>query len=166
MITRVNFFSFLLVIGFVTGCDTAPSSSSASTTIRSDSFTFTIPEGWISVKPDRKKTKAELLYGSKTWYRADAMIRVDSGKPAIPNAMELAKSFAESDKGKLLPDTVDLAGETGYVVVTESKTLRAPCYFIAVIRNEKCYLLMGASKGKVEVKDVIDEIRQSWEWID
>ena len=166
MMTRVIFFNILFVIGFVLGCDTPPPSHSASTTIHFDGFTLTTPEGWLSVKPDATKTKAVLLYGSKTWYRADAMIKVDVGKPAIPNAMELAKSFAESNKGKLLPDTVDLAGATGYVAVTESKTLQVPSYMIAVIRNERCYLLMGASTGKVSVEEAIEEIRQTWEWSD
>jgi hypothetical protein len=127
-------------------------------------FSFSIPNGWTVVNPDRKKTKAMLLLDGTTWQNAKAMIKVDVGMPAAPTAKQTAESFAKSAKGSVSPETMDFDGEPGFIALTSSAKLTTPRIVIVLYHDGKAYLLMIGATDGIDVDDAVSHIRKSWKW--
>jgi hypothetical protein len=154
------FFALIAVLfcaGSVLRADDAPARTSFG------AFEFAIPSGWASIKPDREKTAAMLLLNGTAANNADAMVKVDVGKPAAPTAKDLAKALAGKD-GKVYPDPVSVDGTDGIKVETKSTDMSRPKLAIVIFRDEKVYLLMAAEKQGSHVSDAVDQIVKTWKW--
>ncbi len=127
-------------------------------------FSFTIPNGWKVVTPDRDKTKAMLLLDGTTLQDAKAMIKVDVGAPTAPTAEALAQLFAKSTGGTVSPEPLDFDGTPGIIASTTSTAMSTPRNLTVVFRANQVYLLMVAANEGVDVSAPIAEIRQSWTW--
>jgi len=139
------------------GSDGAPAKTSFG------AFEFAVPAKWSRVKPDREKTAAMLLLNGTAWNNADAMIKVDVGKPTAPSATELAKALAGKD-GQVYPNPVPLDGSDGIKVETTSTDISRPKFAIVVFRGEKAYLIMAVGKSGTNLSDALDKITKSWKW--
>jgi hypothetical protein len=126
-------------------------------------FEFAIPSKWSRVEPPGAKTAAMLLLNGSAWNNADAMIKVDFGKPAAPTPQALAKALAGKD-GKVSPDPVLVDGEKGVKVETTSTDMSRPKVAVIVYRNGTAYLIMGAEKNGSAVSGALDEVVKSWKW--
>ena len=164
----MRFFSTILVsMIFVIGCHQSNDSWNQLTdTGHYGDFSFEPLADWNSIPTDRNKTLVTLLYGGTTWNRAEAMIKIDVGKPVEHSAEGTAKAFATSNQGKISPDTLDFDGEPGILVTTSSTSMQTPSHVVSIYRNGKIYLVMGASTGKTSVSDAIESIRSTWKWND
>ena len=175
-LTKCLLLSVLGIVGCTSSTTPPPAGTHASTvettteSNRTDAsqlfgdFSFSIPNGWTVVNPDRKKTKAMLLLDGTTWQNAKAMIKVDVGMPAAPTAKQTAESFAKSAKGSVSPEIMDFDGEPGFIALTSSDKLTTPRIAIVLYHDGKAYLLMiGATQG-IDVDDSVSHIRKSWKW--
>lgn len=127
-------------------------------------FSFSIPDGWTVVTPDRDKTKAMLLLDGSNWQNAKAMIKIDVGTPAAPTAKQLAEGFAKSAGGNVSKDTLDFDGTPGISASTSSNELTTPRNMIVVYRDGKVYLLMAGATAGVDAGDAVSHVRESWKW--
>src|SRR4051794_28133236 len=86
----------VVLIGCNPQAQTPPADKTVSTskTESFGEFRFEIPAGWSRVQPDKDKTVAMLLLNGTVWNNADGMCMVDVGKPAFPNAKEMAMKLA------------------------------------------------------------------------
>jgi hypothetical protein len=175
-LTNCLLLSVLGIVGCTSSTKPPPTGAQASTvettteSNRNDAsqlfgdFSFSIPNGWTVVNPDRKKTKAMLLLDGTTWQNAKAMIKVDVGMPAAPTAKQTAESFAKSAKGSVSPETMDFDGEPGFIALTSSDKMTTPRIVIVLYHDLKAYLLMiGATEG-IDVDGAVSHIRKSWKW--
>ncbi|REK06814.1 MAG: hypothetical protein DWQ37_22500 [Planctomycetota bacterium] len=144
-------------------------STSASPVVRSGpvvesfgAFDFELPPAWKRAKPDRTETKAMLLLGATNWQQADAMIKVDVGKPALPTARQTARAMAGRD-GHVFDAPLMLDGVEGIRVQTPSDDLSRPRYAVVVYREGKVYLIMAATKGP-EIKHAMKQVLDTWQW--
>jgi hypothetical protein len=126
-------------------------------------FKFVVPATWSSIKPDRDKTAAMLLLNGTAWNNADAMIKVDVGKPATDSARAMAAALAGKD-GKVYPDPIHIDGSDGIKVETSSTDMSRPKYAVIIFRNEQAYMIMAAQKSGVDVSDALQQIVKSWKW--
>lgn len=156
----------VIVLG---GCDRASQApptelpSVPNTSMSFGDFQFETPIGWSRAQPDRDKTMAMVLLNGTTWSRADGMIKVDVGKPTLPNAEAMARALAGSD-GQVLVDPVFVDGESGVRVKTTSTDMSKPSHAVVVFRNGKVYLIMAAGGNGVDVTDAFDHALQTWRW--
>lgn len=127
-------------------------------------FSFTIPNEWKLVTPDRNKTKAMLLLDGTSWQNAKAMIKVDVGSPTAPTAEALAKTFAAEVGGTVSQEPLDFDGASGIYVSTSSTNLATPRIMILILRRNQLYLVMAAAVTEVDVSSPIATIRESWKW--
>src|SRR5205823_85467 len=97
------------------------------------------------------------------WNNADAMIKVDVGKPSAPSAKALAKALA-GEGGTIYPDPVPIDGSDGIKVETTSTDMSRPKFAIVVFREGKVYLIMAAQKSGTDVSDAQNQIVKSWKW--
>lgn len=151
------FFAVVCLTSSALGADEKPARTSF------EGFAFSIPKGWTRAEPDRSKTAAILLLNGNDWRQADAMIKVDVGKPSVPSAETLAKSLAGKD-GKVHSDPVSIDGTDGIKVETNSTDMSRPKLAIVVYRDHKVYLLMAAEKKGKRVSKALDQIVSSWRW--
>ena len=172
----MRFFSAILVsMAFLVGCHQSNDSQNQSVSVdrtpdnypvNYGDFSFEPLVGWNSAPTDRNKTLVMLLLGGTTWNQAEAMIKVDVGRPIEPSAEGTAKAFAVSNQGKISPETLDFDGEPGILVTTSSTSMQTPSHMVSIYRNGKLYLVMGASTGKTPVSDAMESIRSTWKWND
>jgi hypothetical protein len=127
-------------------------------------FSFSIPDGWTVVAPDREKTKAMILLDGTHWQDARAMIKVDVGTPTAPTARQLAEGFANSTGGKCDVESLEFDGTPGVSVSTTSTTLTTPRDMIVIYRDGKAYLLMAGAVEGVDLSEAVAQIRKSWKW--
>jgi len=125
-------------------------------------FSCLIPDGWTVVSPDRDKTKAMLVLQEAD--EVKAMLKVDVGTPTAPTPEALARQFAQSTGGKVLPQGVDFDGVPGVGVMTASKTMDMPKNVVVLFRNEQVYLVMVAAVEGTDVLGAMSTIRYSWKW--
>lgn len=149
--------SVLLCAGCGSRAETAP------TRTQFGAFSFVIPAGWSRVESDLKKTAVALLFNGTAWNNADAMLKVDVGKPALPTAKELAKSLA-GDDGKIYPEPVSVDDVDGIRVETTSTDMTRPKVEIVIIRGEKLYMLMAAETKGSRTFEAVNQIVGSWKW--
>lgn len=127
-------------------------------------FSFMIPDGWTVVAPDRDKTRAMLVLQEAD--EVKAMLKVDVGSPTAPTPGALARQFAQSTGGKVLPQQVDFDGVPGVGVMTASKTMETPKNVVLLFRNEQVYSVMVAAVEGADVLSAMTTIRYSWKWKD
>jgi amino acid transporter len=133
--------------------------------VSTDDFSFLIPDGWSRVPPDRTQTKVMLLAGGSHWMEADAMIKVDVGRPVDPSVDVAVEGLAEMWGGEVLKGETTLDGERALVIRSEHRgTGLQPVEGIAVFRNDRFYLIMGGMTEWHSVVDAVEEIRESWKW--
>ena len=154
---------FLAIVSALFGAGTFVLAEDAPKKTSFGEFEFAIPAKWSSVRPDREKTAVMLLLNGTAWNNADAMIKVDVGKPAAPTAEELAKALAGRD-GKVYPDPVLVDGAKGVKVETSSTDMSRPKFAIVVYRDGKAYLIMAAEKKGDAISDALDAVVKSWKW--
>ena len=91
-----------------------PSSIAATATRQQfGEFSFEVPGGWSQVSPDRSTTKA---HDPTWWNELDEFEGNDQGRcwfARIPTVQEMAKGFAQSVGGQVLPNAVDVDGVSG-----------------------------------------------------
>jgi hypothetical protein len=126
-------------------------------------FALVIPDGWTRVDADRNKTAAMLLFNGTAWFNADAMIKIDVGKPTARSAMETAKALAGAD-GKVFDVPVSVDGIDAIKVETTSTDMSRPKCAIVFHREGKVYLIMGAEKKGKRVSEALDQMVKSWKW--
>ena len=126
-------------------------------------FLFEIPIGWTRVQPDREKTAAMILLNGTTWDRADGMLKVDVGKPALATARQTAEALAGKD-GRVLPEPVSLDGVEGIRVETTSTDMSRPRFAVVMYRDDKFYLVMAASARGTDVSGAFDQVLKTWRW--
>lgn len=133
--------------------------------VSTDDFSFLIPDGWSRVPPDHTKTKVMLLAGASYRAEADAMIKVDVGRPLDPGVDVTAEGLAEAWGGVVLKGETTLDGERALVIRSEHRgTGLQPVEGIAVFRNDRLYLIMGGVTEGHSVVDAVEKIRESWKW--
>lgn len=95
------------------------------------------------------------------------MIMVDIGKPVEPDARKTAEGLARNWGGKVLEETTELDGEIALRVhvANPGEGLR-PKEGIVVIRENRLYIVMAGSVPGIDVIDELEQVRQSWKWID
>lgn len=128
-------------------------------------FRFKSPDGWVPATPDKSRTKAMIVLQAANLRTPRGMLIVDVGKPVLPNAREMAQSFADKD-GRVSPDPVSLDGESGILVETTSADLSRPRLVLVVFREGQVYLIMAAGTNATEVSSAFDAVLASWEWND
>ncbi|MEZ6095273.1 MAG: hypothetical protein R3C03_13750 [Pirellulaceae bacterium] len=127
-------------------------------------FSFSIPDGWTIVAPDRDKTKAMLLLDGTNWQNAKAMIKVDVVVPKAPSATKIAEMFASNVGGNVSEDFMEFDGESGVLVSTTSVDLATPRNMFVIFRDGKAYLLMAGAASDIDLSDAVSSIRSSWKW--
>ncbi len=135
----------------------------ADSVVKTRLFEITIPAYWVSAEPDLNKTAVLLLLNGTVWYNADAMIKVDVGKPSLPTAREIAQKLA-GDDGKVYDQTVNVDGSEGVRVETTSTDMSRPKYGVVVFHEQRAYLIMGAEVRGKNVAAALDQIIKSWKW--
>ena len=155
-------FVATLVSALILACASLRADDAPATTSFGD-FEFAIPAKWSRVEPDRGKTAAMLLLNGTRWDNADAMIKVDVGKPAKSSARELAKALAGKD-GKVDPDPVSVDGTEGIKFENTSTDMSRPKAGIVIFRDKKAYLVMAAQQRGTDVSDALEQITKSWKW--
>jgi hypothetical protein len=127
-------------------------------------FKFELPTGWSKVQPDRGKTVAMILLNGKTWDKADGMIKIDVGKPAVPTAEAMARSLAGAD-GQVLRKPVSLDGHDGVRVKTASEDMSRPHHAVVCYKDGKVYLLMAAAVNGKQIDDAFNHVLKTWHWV-
>jgi hypothetical protein len=127
-------------------------------------FQFEIPAGWSRIQPDRGKTEAMILLNGDAPGHVQGMLKVDVGKPLLPDAGQVARSLAGKD-GRVLPDSVTVDGTDGVRIETPSADMTRPRLAVVVFRDEKVYLIMAATNG-ADISGAFDEVLKSWRWND
>jgi hypothetical protein len=122
-------------------------------------FEFSIPEGWIRVKPDRGETKAMILLNGTVWHKADGMLKVDVGKPALPTAKATAQALSSSDGVSISVD-----GQDAIKVSTASTDMSKPHHAVVIYRGDKVYLVMAAGLLGTDVSNALDYVIETWNW--
>ncbi len=143
------------------GASTAPATQPM--TANFGPYSFNVPIGWKQDFPDQLKTAAVLLLNGRTWYKADGMIKLDVARPAFPSARATAIEMAGKD-GRVLPGVVQVDGVEGVKVETPSTDMARPCLAVALFRDQKLYLIMGASAHGTDISAAFDEVVRTWRW--
>lgn len=139
--------------------------ASAPTPASFDGFAFEVPAGWSQVRPDRNQTKAMLTFGSTSPTGADGLIKIEVGKPTIPDVRKTAASLAGAD-GQVLPTSLTVDGVEAVRVETPSTDLNRPHHAVAAIRNGRLYLIMAAGARGTDVSAGFEHVLKTWHWRD
>lgn len=126
--------------------------------------TFKTPKNWRPNHSD-KNTYAILSSVDECFPRLTRMISIDIGKPAETTARLTAEIFAKEWNGKVLEESVEVDGETGYRVqaVPNGKDVR-PIDCIIVFKDDSAFMIIGGAKEASALGEAMDELIATWKW--
>jgi len=146
--------------------DPKQSAAAAKNRERFEGFSFELPDDWIRVEPDKPKTRAMLLLGAERWNLAEAMIKIDVGKPVVNDTKALAKKFVDDLGGAVRQQEILIDGEKGIHVtsIKAAPTLAQPTDVAVIMHEGRVFLIMGAAKTHGVIAEPLETILQSWRW--
>jgi hypothetical protein len=152
---------------FIMALSLSPQLVADSPAITTDGASFSEPRNWVRLPVKKSKTKGFFISEDSDPKAPSAMILVDIGKPVESDARKTAEGLARNWGGKVLEETTELDGEVALRVhvANPGEGLR-PKEGIIVFRDNRVYLVMAGSVPGIDVIDELEQVRQSWKWID